>query len=86
MLRGDARDGTSQLRLESFAASKRGDADIFEPKALSPAAGFVQATDGHGQLGSKPSHQLDDKPFGSARIEAQDHLKNLGGPVCRFTH
>jgi len=86
MLRGDARNGAPQLRLEPFTAPKRGDANVLEPKALAPAAGFVQAADGHGQLWSKPSHQLNDKPFSSARIEAQDHLQNLWGLACHVTH
>ena len=68
------------------AASKCGDTDVLLPQPFPPAAFLVQATDGHRQLRTKPSDELDDEPLGSAGVEAQDHLKHVGWLAGRCRH
>src|SRR5262245_33461355 len=78
MLRGDARNGAAQRWLEPDAAPKGGDTHVLASQPFAPAAFLVQATDGHWQLGTQSSDELDDEPFRPARIEAQHHLQDFG--------
>jgi hypothetical protein len=86
MLRGDACDGAAQSRLEPLAAAKGGHTDVLAPQHLAPAASLIEATHGHRQLGTKPSHELDHEPFGSTWIEAQHHLQDLGCLAGHWAH
>jgi hypothetical protein len=87
MLRGEACDGAAQRRLEPLAAAKGGHTDVLAPQHLAPAASLIEATHGHRQLRTKPSHELDHEPLGSAWIEAQNHLQHLGWCLAsRWAH
>src|SRR6478672_6076418 len=86
VIRGDARDGPSEVRPEAVTAPQGSHADVLLPEALSPAAFFIEAADRHRQLGSKPSHELDDEPLSSTGVEAQNHLENLGRLAGRCVH
>jgi hypothetical protein len=76
---GDPGDGVPQPRLKPHAAPQGGHANNHAPGAFAPGAFFVQATDGHRQLGPESSHELHDEPFCSTGIEAQYHLQNAWG-------
>ena len=64
--------------MEALLPAEGRDRNARALELFAPGAGLVEAADRHRHLRLEPANDLEDEPFGSARVEAEDDLKDAG--------
>ena len=78
VLRGCARDCTSQLWPKAFPTPERDDVDVVLAKPFAPCAFLVETAHSHRELWPQALDELDDEPLRAARVQAEDDLQDIG--------